>query len=129
MQQHFPAKASIFQIADPVGFAKSLASLTWSHDMLHSFVDRGLFVAFLFSLYWILRIDSGYYMYSIFAGLIPALSNLLVSYTRYLSMVFPFFIVLAQFTSRKWLYWIVSCLSGGGQVYFLLRHISGAWIG
>jgi len=128
-QQKYPARPSIARIADPVGFAQSFVDFNWTHDMLRSFVDRGFFLIFLISLFWILRADTGYYVYSIFCGLIPALSNILMSYTRFLSLVFPLFIVLGQFVARKWLFWLLAGAFGAGQLWLFVRHVAGRWAG
>jgi ABC-type multidrug transport system fused ATPase/permease subunit len=128
-QRNYPAQPSLSRIADIVGFIVSFADFGWSHDMLHSFVDRGFFLVFVCSLYWVIRMDSTYYLYSVFTGLIPALSNVLMSYTRFLSLVFPVFVVLAQLTLRKWVYLFLCGLSGAVQVCFLVRHVSDHWVG
>lgn len=128
-QQQYPAQPSISRIADPVGFARSFADFRWSHDMLHSCVDRACFVLFMASLFWILRADTTYYVYSIVSGLVPALSNILMSYTRFLLLVFPLFIVWGQFTRRRWIFWSIAAFFLAVQFYFFLRHISGQWVG
>jgi len=128
-QQNFPAKPSIARIADPVGFARSFADFEWSHSVLHSFIDRGFFLLFLLSLFWAFRMDSGYWVYSVFSGLIPAVSNILMSYTRFLSLVFPLFIVGAHVTVRSRLFWLTCAVLGAWQIGFFLWHIAGGWVG
>ncbi len=128
-QQNYPAQPSITRIADPVGFAQAFMDFRWSHDMLHSWVDRLFFVLFLASAYWMLRADTTYYVYSVFMGLVPALSNILMSYTRFVSLVFPLFIVWGQFTLRTRSFWPIAVLSFAAQNYFFIRHIMGQWAG
>jgi hypothetical protein len=129
-QQQFPAKPSIARIGDLAGFAQSFADFVWHHDMTRSFIDRGAFFLFLCSLYWIWRMDSGYLVYCIFMGLIPAMSNSLMSYSRFLSVVFPFFILFATLPVRRsWLFYLLCAGCGAVQIYFFIWHASGQWVG
>ncbi len=128
-QLHFPAAPSVARIFDPMGFIESFTTFSWSHDMRYSIIDRGLFVVFLASLFWVIRMDSTYYVYAVFTGLVPALSNVLMSYTRFLSLVFPLFVVAAQLTFRTWLFGVFVTGSATAQVYFFLRHLSRQWVG
>jgi hypothetical protein len=129
-QQQFPAQPAVGRIFDLPGFLQSFADIVWSHDLLHSFVDRGFFLLFLCGLYWILRLDSVYFVYSIFIGLVPALSNSLMSYTRFLALVFPLFVVAAGVTFRRsWLFYALCTGLGIMQIYLLVRHITGQWAG
>jgi len=126
-QAQFAAKPSIARIGDVAGFIRRFAEMQPVHDMLHSPIDRALFLVFLASLFFIFRIRLSYGVYSLFAGVIPALSSVLMSYTRFLSVVFPFFILMAQKLSLRWILGVILILCGTGQVILLLRHISGLW--
>jgi hypothetical protein len=128
-QQNYPARPSVGRIGDLVGFCHSFMNFGWYHDFLHSFIDRIVFLSFLISLFWILRLDSGYYVYAIFAGLIPALSNSLMSYTRFVCLVFPLFIVWGTICRRNWIFVFLCMLFFAMQIVFLLLHISGSWAG
>ena len=128
-QQQYPAQPSVSRILDPAGFCDAFIDIRWSHDMLHSWLDRLFFVLLLASMYWMLRADTTYYVYSIFFGFIPALSNIFMSFTRFISLVFPLFIVWAQSTKRRWLFWPLASISLIVQLYFFLRHINGKWVG
>lgn len=128
-QEAYPARASVGRIFDVVGFLQAFLDFEWSHSLLHSFIDRFVFLAFLVSLYWILRLDTGYYVYALLAGLVPAMSNIFMSYTRFCSVVFPLFVVWARFCWRTGTepFWLA--LFFGVQVLFLLLFVSGSWIG
>ncbi len=129
-QQQFPAQPEIGRIFDVPGFLQSFADFGWRHDLLRSFVDRGFFLLFLCGLYWILRLGSVYFVYSIFFGLVPALSNSLMSYTRFMALVFPLFVVAACLELRRsWLFYALCAVLGIAQLYFLVRHITGQWAG
>jgi hypothetical protein len=128
-QKQFPAQASIARILDLGGFVDRFAAFRWNHQALYSFIDRGCFLVFLVTMAWMLRIDSGYYVYCLLTGLIPALSNALMSYTRFLSVVVPVFIVWSMLTRKTQLYAFILMLFLGMQLLFLLLHMSGHWVG
>lgn len=128
-QKYFPAQPSITKLADPLAFFRSFADFDWSHDMLHSYLDRFVFVLFLASLFWVIRNHSGYYVFAILAGVIPAFSNWMMSYTRFLSIVFPFFIAISDLCTRRSTFLIITLIFAGGQIYFALRLILGQWVG
>jgi hypothetical protein len=128
-QMQFPAQPSILRIVDIPGFVTSFANFTWSHDPLNSFIDRAVFIAFLLSLYWVYRLDTTYYIFALLVGLIPAMSNIFMSYTRFSSLIFPLFIVWAQFTHKTRILSFVLMLFFSVQILFLLLFISGKWAG
>jgi len=128
-QRLYPAQPSIANILDVTGFLHCFIGFGWMHDYLHSFIDRFVFVAFLLTLFWIARLDIGYYVYAMLAGLLPALSNSLMSFTRFSTLVFPLFIVWGMAMKRGWCMPFVLLLFFGVQVMFLLLHVSGVWAG
>lgn len=128
-QERFPAHASIDHMFDLGAFIRSLSEFEWAHTMLYSFIDRIAFLLFLISCYWIIRINVGYYIYSIQAGMIPALALSMVSYTRYSSLVFPMFLVWGIFTTRTKTIMLVLFFLFCIQCAFLVWHISGRWAG
>jgi hypothetical protein len=128
-QERFPTHPSLGQISDLAGFARSFLSFEWRHTIEHSFIDRVVFVSFLISLYWIIRLDAAYYLYAILAGLIPALSASMASYTRYSALVFPLFIVWAQFARKTRSLPFLLMLFFAVQCVFLLLHVAGRWAG
>ena len=83
----------------------------------------------LLSLYWVLRLNPGYYIYAALSGVIPALSNDMASYTRYASLVFPSFIVWALISRRLKLSPLVLSLLCTLQLFLFLLHISNMWAG
>lgn len=128
-QQLYPAQPSIANIADLPGFVHCFLGFGWRHDFLHSFIDRFVFVVFLLTLFWVARLDLGYYVYALLVGLVPALSNSLMSFTRFSTLVFPLFIVWGLAMKRGWWILFVLLLFFGLQVMFLLLHVSGGWAG
>jgi len=130
MQAAYPAQPSISRIWDFTGFMRSFTQFVWTHDALRSFIDRGVFIAFALSLYWIIRLDTTYYIYALLTGLIPAMSNILMSYTRFSVVVFPLFIVWASaVTKYRTLLLFLIMLFYSLQIIFLLLFVSGRWAG
>jgi hypothetical protein len=126
-QKQFPAQPSIARIADPMGFLERFAEVSWEHNSLRSWVDRLFFLIFIYSLYAIFRMDSGYGIYAICSGLIPALSNILMSYSRFVCLVFPLFIVFGMFMRRR-LFWLFCVACAVVQFIFLFRMLIGRWV-
>jgi len=128
-QRQYPAQPSVGKIFDVSRAFHSFVDFSWSHDYLHSFIDRVVFVFFLISLYWIFKLRTGYYVYAFFAGLIPAMSNVFMSFTRFSALVFPLFIVWAQFARKTRTLPFLLMLFFGLQLLFLLLFISDRWAG
>ncbi len=126
-QKQFPAQPSIARIADPMGFLERFADFSWNHNAMRSWVDRLFFLIFFYSLYAIFRTDSGYGIYAICSGLIPALSNILMSYSRFVCLVFPMFIVLGMCIRGRF-FWFFCVACGAGQLIYLFRMLIGRWV-
>jgi hypothetical protein len=72
------------------------------HGFTNSILDRVFFILFLFSLPLIYRYTSpGFLIYSLFFGIVPILSGSYMSYIRYVMVVFPLFIALAEVFKKK----------------------------
>jgi len=127
-QRFYPAYPSIAKIGDVAGFLKAFASVQPVHDFLHSPLDRCVFVAFCCSGVWIFRLGLTQYVYAVFLGLVPALSNSLMSYTRFTCLVFPLFLVWSQ-RLRGAVLDAVLLLFFGVQVLLYLAHLSNHWAG
>ncbi len=78
-------------------FLKALITPTSFHDVDGSVVDRCAFLLLLYSLPILWRIDREGFVYTISFGIVPAMSGMFVSYTRFLAVVFPVFIAGAFF--------------------------------
>jgi hypothetical protein len=131
-QRHYPYHPSV---ANLFNFEKwATAFLKWEsfHGSTNSILDRSLFVVFLGSLYGIWRLDRLCFLWSLLAGMIPAFSNCLFSYTRYLLMVFPLFILLGrhfQGTQHRWLRVYYGLLLVTLQAYLIVRYANHQWAG
>ncbi len=128
-QQLYPAQGSLAKVVDVAGFVHSFAAFGWKHDFLHSFIDRAFFVVFLTTLLPISRLGFGYYSYALLAGLVPAMSNSMMSFTRFSALVFPLFIVWGLGLKRSCFAPLVLMVFFGLQMLLLLLYISGRWGG
>ena len=71
-----------------------------------------------------------YFCYALLSGLVPAMSNQFLSYTRFLVLCFPVFIAMAEkLRGHDLVFWYVLGVFGVMQVIFLIRHINGFWAG
>jgi len=131
-QQYYPNRPSVANMMDVQGFFYSFKNVGEIHGMLDSVIDRLLFAIFLLSLPAIWRLDRRYFWYALGTGLVPAMSNWFLSYTRFFEMCFPAFIVLAGWLDKpetKWLLWYYVGLAGVTQIAFVVRHINFYWAG
>jgi hypothetical protein len=127
-QRLYLAQPSLSNIFHPIGFCRAFLNFHWEHDMLHSFIDRLVFISFLLSLCAMLRLDSGYFVYALLAGLIPALSNELMSFTRFVSVIFPMFIIWTKATGNVACFFLLILLCWAVQVLFLTMSFAGMWV-
>lgn len=128
-QQLYPAQGSLAKIVDPCAFVHCFMAFGWKHDFLHSFIDRVFFIVFLVTLFQISRLGYGYYSYALLAGLVPAMSNSMMSFTRFSALVFPVFIAWGAGMKRSCFTPLVLMVFFGLQLLLLLLHISGRWGG
>lgn len=128
-QAQFPAQPSISRLLHPLGFLNDLSRVEMRHDVTHSFIDRTIFFAFWLTVFFLFRLDSCYVVFALFSGLVPAITNSLMSFTRYASLVFPLYIAWAIVLRRSTYYPFVLMLFFGLQILMFLLHISGNWAG
>jgi len=128
---YFPQGASVAKAVDFSGFLNSLFSVSSVHSYFGSAIDRLFFLAFLILLPFVWKLKKVYFLFSLFMGLIPAMANSLVSYTRYLAMVFPIFIAAAwllEKRDKKW-FWLAVISLFSLQLILLIRHVNNFWVG
>jgi hypothetical protein len=131
-QGQFPATPSVLDIFRIPQFFRSFFNVASVHSALHSAVDRLFFLLFLATLPQLWRLDRRYFFYALGVGLVPAMSTSFMSYTRFVEMCFPMFIVIAQWMSnprRTWLMWYYVTVSGITQGAFLIRSMNHHWAG
>ena len=130
-QQYYPTQPKLGRIIEPVRFVKNFFSIHAFHDQRFSLLDRILFVVFLLSLWPIWKLDKVWFLFSIGLGLIPAIMGSFMSFSRFMLMVFPFFIVIAKYLkSLSHLErWVMFGGSAAIQLWALVRQICFQWVG
>mgnify|MGYP000949463172 FL=1 len=129
-QKYFPNEASIKKIIDVVGIGKALINITAFHEMKSSLLDRILFLGFLTSLPFIWRLNKTLFWYALPVGLLPALTNLFMSFTRYLVVVFPVCILLAvslRSPQNRWIKYTIATIMFSIQLYLLYCYLTLRW--
>ena len=69
---------------------------------------------------------------SIAFGVIPAIATVLMSFTRYLSVIFPVFVTLADALAPKSWRWALAAVGTcllALQLVLLYRHVTFRWAG
>ncbi len=122
-------------VAYLIDIPRLLRSLVHVEDVFHptgGLVDRLCFVVMVLTLPAMWRLDRRYFWWGLAAGVVPAMGTQFVSYTRFVEMVFPMFLVLALWLGREdrrgWFWYTVS-VAGGLQIVFLFRHLTLLWTG
>ncbi len=118
--------SNIFNLKD--WFLRNFIHITYTlHDFTTSIIDRLFFVGFVFLLWFIyMKLDKTLFYYALVMGVVPALMGSFMSYSRYLLIVFPLFIVLALLLRQKSYFVIVPMIVL--QVLFSLMHCLNFWV-
>lgn len=122
----------ITNILHPGIFFKNLFSpLPAQHVFINSTIDRGYFLLFAVSLYFIYKkLDKTLFIYALSFGTVPLFGSFM-SYSRYLLLVFPLFMILADFINsrryRIYVYVILSLIILL-QIIFILAHSLNYWV-
>jgi hypothetical protein len=131
-QKHYANQPSIGNILHPERALKALFSVNRLHGYTDSAIDRALFLLLLVYLPAIWRADRRYFVYALGIGVVPALSNLFLSYSRFVILCFPLYVVMAQQMSdakRRPLFFYTIAVAGILQAMLLIRHINYYWAG
>lgn len=128
----FIAHASLARLFDLTTFWKSLTGPLSFRDLIFSSpFDRLWLLWFFGSLYPIWKVRKTYFFYALAVGMIPVITNSFPSYTRFVLMAFPMFIVtakgLASQNRQAWL-WVFLGSLFSLQILFLLLHINFLWV-
>lgn len=131
-QRAYPNSPSIANIFNLPAFARAFASIGSFDGMLDGALDRALFIVFLAMLPLIYRLNKTWFWYALPTGLIPALSNQLFSYRRFIIVCFPVFIALAELLARarsRWFFWYYVVLLAGIQAWAVKQFLTFNWAG
>jgi hypothetical protein len=114
----------LFTLATPGNF----------HDIVCSIVDRGSFILVLYSVPITWQLSKDWILWSIFLGIVPAMSGMFVSYTRFAAVVFPLFVAMSFFLDRpgplfRCLRFLTVTTFATLQVILLWRFVNYRWAG
>jgi Gpi18-like mannosyltransferase len=135
-QQSFVAMPSAAKVLDVPGVVTTVLRpavprMEW-FGFLNSLADRIWFFWFLLALWPIYKEDRAWFWFAVVMGLVPAMSTSIMSYTRYVLMVFPMFFITARLFDKKPIrfgYPALLVILFGIQLYALVRHINFEWVG
>jgi hypothetical protein len=131
-QMHYVSQRSAWKLLDIPAFARSFFDVKPWHGFLDSPFDRLWFLILVLFLVKMWKMDRRYVLFSIFLGVVSGMAGTLMSFTRYLAIVFPLFIAVADVLSKeKWkgIKWPALAVSFSLQIVFLIRHINNYWVG
>ena len=131
-QKYFPYRPSIANMGRIGKWGAAFLNWGTLYGAKNSIFDRSFFLLFLVSLYWIWKLDRLFFLWSLLAGLVPALSNCFFSYTRYILCVFPIFIlagIIVSTSRRSWIFWYYCILMMALQCLLMVRFLNHLWAG
>jgi hypothetical protein len=131
-QKNYPNAPSIKNMFDYAGFSHALMNIGTVDGMMDSMLDRFFFLLFLGLLPFVYRMDKTWFFYVLPAGLVPALSSWFMSYRRYIIVLFPLFVVLAQLLARtrqRWIFWYYVVLLAAMQAWAVWQFVNFNWAG
>lgn len=138
VQKNFATAPSIARLFDPLAFARELFHVRRLHAFSGSLLERislAAYLAALPALFARARRDPQsrpWFVLSLSFGLVPAIATVLMSFTRYVSVVFPVFVVLAEALAPKSRRLALAAVSLGLlalQLTLLYRHVTFRWAG
>ncbi len=95
-QRFYSNHSSIDHLWNPGEVVEAFLQVKDVHDPQNSAIDRALFLLVLLLLPVIFRRGSFEFVWVIGLGIIPAITNFFLSYTRFVTMAVPVFVVLAR---------------------------------
>ena len=125
---------SIEHLFQPMRFVKLFFAPTAWHEFHGSVLDRCVFVLMLYSFPLVWKLDKSWCMWMFLLGVVPAASGGFSSYTRFASVVFPFFVALAVFLNKQgsvwhWARWGVLTAFATLHVVLVWKFVNGGWAG
>jgi hypothetical protein len=130
-QGAFISQRSTLGLIDVPALLRALVDFEPGHAYRTSMLDRIWFLLFAASLVHLWRRDRLMFWYALPMGLLPPMTSFM-SYTRYLLLAFPVFMVAGQLLARdraQPLRWALLGLLVALQALLALRHVSFLWAG
>jgi hypothetical protein len=131
-QKSYPYSPSISNMFHLARFTEVFLNVRTLDGMMDGLLDRALFVLVLLLLPLIYRLDKTWFWYVLPAGVVPAMTSYFMSYRRYIMVLFPVFIVLAQLLARspkRWLFWYYAIALAVLQAWAIKQFVSFNWAG
>ncbi len=130
-QKEYPYSPSIKNMFDLPAFWSAFMNVSSVGGMMDSALDRGFFLLFLAFLPAVWRLNKTWFWYTLPTGLVPAMTSYFMSYRRYIMVLFPLFIVLAQLTVKgpRWVFWYYVILLAALQAWAVMRFVNFNWAG
>ncbi len=130
-QQLFTAKSTISKLLDVPGFVRGFLDVGPTRGGRGYLHDRVWFVLFCCTLWPLWKRDKLWFSFAIVMGLVTALGVSMMAFMRYFSVIFPCFIVMANWfkTPRtRFIFPLALIILFFLQTYFLLVHINYYWV-
>jgi len=133
IQKQFVAAPATQRLLEPVAFVQALFEVRQLHGFAGSLLDRMAFVGFVLGAITLLRArsrDRDFFAIALLLGVVPAVTTVFMSFIRYLSVIFPVFLALAEALapkSRRALLAIVCLAMLALQLWLLYRHVTYRW--
>jgi hypothetical protein len=134
-QAEFITGHSMSRLLDPLSFLQDFFDPPRGlklHGPLNSIIDRIWLFWFVAGLAPIYKQDRTLFVYTLSMGLVPALTGHMMSYTRFVMMAFPMFLVPAQWSrsgGRNLGFILLAAALFALQMYLLVRHMNFYWAG
>jgi len=127
-QRAFIGNVSVWNVVNMVTWIReNLVQVDYRiHGMTNSILDRFVFLGFLFLLWKIWRDqDKPFFYYALFFGVISALGAGMMSFGRYLIVIFPIFVQLSRFRMNHFRVQLALFVL---QVLLLAAHSLEIWV-
>lgn len=130
-QKAYPNSPSIKNMFDLPAFWSAFTNVLNLDGMMNSALDRGFFLLFLALLPAVWKLNRTWFWYVLPTGLVPAMTSYFMSYRRYIMVLFPLFIVLAQLLAKgpRWMFWYYVILLAALQAWAVFRFVNFNWAG
>lgn len=131
-QKAYPNSPSIRNMFNLSGFWDALVNVGSLDGMTDGLLDRAFFVLVLVALPAVWRLNRVWFWYVLPAGLVPALTSWFMSYRRYVVVLFPVFVVVAQWLARtksRWVFWYYVVVLAALQAWAVKQFVNFNWAG
>lgn len=130
--RYFGSGASVWNIFDVPLLVKETLAITYLHDYKGSLIDRLWMIPIIPALFLLWKKDNkAYFLYALVMVMVPVMTGRYTSFTRYVVLAFPIFLIYAEvlYKSRLQLHRMVIAFFLGLQTLFVLRYVNNYWVG